>query len=80
MDVRVHDVSDVFRDRLVRGDPGCPARLCIASEGALHPVEELPQAYRLNNKTDAPARRIDKLGQPIGALVADCKETPKETL
>lgn len=23
---------------------------------------------------------VDELGQPTGALVADCKETPKETL
>lgn len=42
------DVSDVFRDRLVRDDPACPARLCIDSAGALHPVEEGTEAYRLN--------------------------------
>lgn len=46
------DVSDVFRDRLVRDDPGCPARLCIRSAGALHPVEERSEQYFLNLRGD----------------------------
>ena len=43
------DRSDAFSDRLVRDAPGCPARLCIESEGALHPVEERSETYRYNN-------------------------------
>lgn len=46
------DVSDVFRDRLLRGDPACGARLCIASEGRLHAVEERMESYRLNQVGD----------------------------
>ena len=42
------DVSDVFRDYLLRGDPGCAARLCIDSAGVLHPVEERTERYRMN--------------------------------
>jgi penicillin amidase len=54
-----HDVTDVFRDRLLRGDPACPARLCIASEGALHPVEEQPQTYRRNQLDGIPDDPVD---------------------
>ena len=43
------DVSDIFRDRLVRGDPACPVRLCIESAGEMHPVEERPETYRMNS-------------------------------
>ncbi len=43
------DVWDVFRDRLVRGDPSCPARLCIESAGEMHPVEKRSETYRVNN-------------------------------
>jgi len=46
------DISDVFRDRLVRGDPGCPTRLCVRSAGALHGVEERPETYRWNLVSD----------------------------
>jgi len=43
------DGSDVFLDRLVRGDPACPARLCIGSAGEMHPVEERSESYRMNS-------------------------------
>jgi penicillin amidase len=43
------DVSDTFRDRLIRGDQGCAARLCIESAGELHPVEERSEIYRMNS-------------------------------
>jgi len=46
------DVSDVFRDRLVRGDPACAARLCIESAGEMHPVEERSETYLLNQIGD----------------------------
>ena len=41
-------VYDIFQDRLIRDDPGCPAALCIESAGELHAVEERSEAYRLN--------------------------------
>jgi penicillin amidase len=42
------DDSDFFADTLIRGATGCPTRLCIASAGALHAVEERSEAYGLN--------------------------------
>jgi penicillin amidase len=42
------DVWDIFSDRLVRGDPSCPVRLCIDSAGERHPVEERSESYRRN--------------------------------
>ncbi|MEN8183413.1 MAG: penicillin acylase family protein [Myxococcota bacterium] len=46
------DLSDIFRDRLVRGAPGCPVRLCIESAGELHAVEERSETYRFNPGND----------------------------
>jgi penicillin amidase len=46
------DAADFFDDRLVRDDPACPARLCIESAGALHPVEERRESYRINDVGD----------------------------
>jgi penicillin amidase len=42
------DTVDYFSDRLVRGDPSCPVRLCIDSAGERHPVEEHSETYRFN--------------------------------
>ncbi len=53
------DASDVFLDRLVRGDPACPARLCIDSAGEMHPVEERSETYRLNWLDGVPDNSID---------------------
>lgn len=42
------DVTDLFRDRIVRGGPGCAATFCIESEGQLHPVEVQIGTYFVN--------------------------------
>jgi penicillin amidase len=47
------DRWDYFEDRLVRGDPACPSRLCIDSAGALHPVEERRERYFQNQRDDS---------------------------
>ncbi len=45
------DVTDIFRDHLVRNVPGCPPnQVCIESEGGLHPVPIGPaQTYFFND-------------------------------
>ena len=42
------DVTDLFRDRIVRGAPGCTATFCIESEGQLHPVDVQVGTYFVN--------------------------------
>lgn len=42
------DVTDLFRDRIVRRGPGCAAAFCIESEGALHPVVVQVATYFAN--------------------------------
>jgi penicillin amidase len=63
------DVSDVFRDRLVRGDPGCPARLCIRSAGVLHPVEERSERYLINVRGDGVQDNANDVTDFLPALV-----------
>ncbi len=46
------DVSDLFRDRIVRNVPGCTSFACIESEGVLHPVEVEIVQYRVNQIGD----------------------------
>jgi penicillin amidase len=53
------DSTDFFLDRLVRGDPSCPARLCIESAGEMHPVEERSETYRLNWIDGVPDNPVD---------------------
>jgi penicillin amidase len=65
------DFSDIFRDRLLRGDPACPARLCIDSAGALHPVEEQTERYRLNVVGDGVP---DLLANVTGVVSAQAPE------
>ncbi len=45
------DVTDLFRDHLVRNVPGCPpGQVCIESEGGLHPLPIGPaQTYFFND-------------------------------
>jgi len=56
------DNTDSFLDRLVRGDPGCAARLCIDSAGQLHPVEERAENYRSNQIDGVPDNSSDVTG------------------
>ena len=50
--------------------------------GVLHFVlgVSLVTKYRKRKLQGIPLVAFDKFGQPIGALVDDCKATPKETL
>lgn len=46
------DVTDLFRDRILRGIPGCSSFACIESEGALHPVQVEIALYHVNTPGD----------------------------
>jgi penicillin amidase len=66
------DDSDFFLDTLVRDAAGCPTRLCIRSEGRLHPVEERSERYWRNSRSGlvdstfvVPAPSVDVLTVPF---------------
>lgn len=42
------DVTDLFRDRIVRGVSGCATTFCIESEGQFHPVDVQVAIYSVN--------------------------------
>lgn len=46
------DVADLFRDKIVRGVPGCSSFACIESEGVLHPVFVEIAQYAVNQIGD----------------------------
>ena len=59
------DRLDYFADRLLRDAPACPARFCIESAGALHPVESSIDAFRRNVTGDGiPDNLVELLSGP----------------
>lgn len=67
------DVSDMFLDTLVSGDPVCAEQhgspLCIISEGEYHPVSIRSESYQVNVLGDGVVDNLEDSGLPSGATM-----------
>jgi len=59
------DVTDLFRDHIVRGVSGCSATFCIESEGALYPVQLDVAIYLVNRIGDGVLDNVTREFLPL---------------